>query len=87
MYNDDMNDTIKTLEKWENIAFDYEDVFLKTFGNSDAWILTQISWDSSKMRFVYILDCGQHIADSVPIERWFDFMKTSFKVKGARSKQ
>ena len=64
---------LATLDSWSGIAHDEKGGFIKRFC-PNAWILTQVSWDSENMRFVYILDCGQHVADSVKISEWLEFL-------------
>jgi hypothetical protein len=67
-----MENIIKALAEWGRVAHGKEREFLDEFCHG-AWILTQATWDSENMRFVYILDSGQHIADSVKMEKWLDF--------------
>jgi len=31
------------------------------------------------MRFVYILDCGQHVSDSVKITEWLEFLPANLQ--------
>lgn len=76
MKQKDIQSTLDTLNDWEDIAFINEEKFLQTFANmTKAWILTHISFGSNNMRYVYILDSGQHITDSVKIEDWLNFVK------------
>jgi hypothetical protein len=66
------NPLLAALGEWERMAYKNERAFLKRFCH-DAWILTHVSWGSENMKFVYILNTGQHIADSAPITYWLDF--------------
>jgi hypothetical protein len=76
MKQKDIQSTLDTLNDWEYIAFDNNEKFLQTFaGVTKAWILNHISFDSNNMRFVYILDSGQHVSDSVKVEDWLNFVK------------
>lgn len=63
---------LSTLERWGRIAFDSEE-FVEKFCPR-AEILTSVSWDSENMRFVYILNSGEHIGDSVKITEWLEFI-------------
>ena len=72
------SDTLKTLDAWSKAAYDNEDLFLDTFsGVNDSWFLTKVSWNDENMHFVYVIKCGQHIADTVKIDKWFEFLKTN----------
>lgn len=64
---------LSVLSRWESLAYDETRGFCKRFC-PNAWILVQVSWDSENMRFVYILDSGRHIADSVKITEWLEFL-------------
>ena len=72
------SDLLAALDSWGNIAHDENSGFVEKFC-PNAWILTQVSWDSENMRFVYILDCGQHVADSVKITEWLKFLSANGK--------
>jgi len=61
-----------------DIAFDEKNGFVERFC-PNAWILTQVSWDCENMRFVYILDCGQHVSDSVKITEWLEFLPANLQ--------
>jgi hypothetical protein len=69
---------LAVLDSWGSIAHDDKSGFMERFCPK-AWILTQVSWDSENMRFVYILDCGQHVADSVKITEWLEFLSANTK--------
>ena len=70
------HDLLAVLSKWGDLAHDESKGFVERFCPK-AWILTQVSWDSENMRFVYILDCGQHVADSVKISEWLEFLSAN----------
>lgn len=64
------------LKTWERIAFQNEKLFLKHFTRiNDAWILQSVSWNSESIKFVYILQNGQHIGDSSDIHQWYSFLE------------
>lgn len=67
---------LATLSVWGELAHDESKGFRERFC-PQAWILTNVSWDSENMRFVYILDCGQHVSDSVKIAEWLEFLSTA----------
>jgi hypothetical protein len=67
---------LAVLSSWGELAHDETKGFCQRFCPK-AWILTQVSWDSENMRFVYILDCGQHVADSVKISEWLEFLSAN----------
>jgi hypothetical protein len=76
------SDLLAALDSWGSIARDEKSGFVERFC-PNAWILTQVSWDSENMRFVYILDCGQHVADSVKITEWLEFLSALLPRPGA----
>lgn len=65
---------LETLTLWESIIFENEMAFMDAFCK-DAWILTSVSWNSENMRYVYILESGQHISDSAKMDEWMEFLK------------
>ena len=73
-----MSDRIPTIDDtfkfWEGIIFDNEKVFKHVFCKY-AIDVVSISWNSGNMKFEYILSCGQHVGDSVKMEKWYDFLK------------
>jgi hypothetical protein len=71
---------LAVLSSWGDLAHDGTKGFCERFC-PNAWMLTQVSWDSENMRFVYILDCGQHVSDSVKITEWLEFHSANKKQK------
>ncbi len=67
---------LDVLNSWEKIAIDNEDKFLHEFCH-DAWTLIKVYWCSEHMEFVYVLDSGQHVSDSITMEQWMDFLKNN----------
>jgi hypothetical protein len=47
--------------------FEHEDDFLNVFTDGHGWTLTDVSFSSVSIKLVYILESGQHVADSKPI--------------------
>lgn len=74
------HDLLAALSAWEDIAYDDDGGFCERFC-SGAWILTQVTWDSENMRFVYILSCGQHVSDSVKITEWLEFLSANVQME------
>jgi len=68
-------EVLSAIREWEQIIFQHEPAFLHDFCN-DAWILVEVSWDSENMRFVYVINSGQHISDSIKIEKWVEFIES-----------
>ena len=69
-------DILEVMREWDEVLFQHEKEFLHVFCH-DAWMLAEVSWSSENMRFVYIVESGQHICDSVKIEKWFEFMDSN----------
>ena len=69
---------LAVLSSWGDLAHDETKGFRQRFC-PNAWILTQVSWDSENMRFAYILECGQHVADFVQITEWLQFLSANAK--------
>ena len=67
------DELFNVLERFEEIAFKYEDDLLDRFGKGTTWILTGISFGSRSFKINYILDCGQHVCDTFPISEWMEF--------------
>ena len=68
-------EVLSAIREWEHVVSEHEAAFLHDFCN-DAWILVEVSWDSENMRFVYVINSGQHISDSIKIEKWFEFIES-----------
>ena len=65
-------------EEWEKFISDNEDRFIITFIGDKfggCMHITEISWCSHSMKFVWVTYDGQHIADSVEIKEWWNFIK------------
>ena len=69
-------DLLAGLKSWGDIAHNDNSGFAEKFC-PDAWMLASVSWDCENMRVVYILDSGQHIANSFKIEEWIDFLQAN----------
>jgi len=51
--------------------FENDESFMKEFCKGNFWILNNIYFNDEYLKLHYILDCGQHIGDAVPIEDYF----------------
>jgi hypothetical protein len=67
---------LAALSSWSDLAHDETKGFCQRFCPS-AWMLTSVSWDSENMRISYVLDSGQHIANSVKITEWLEFLSAN----------
>ena len=66
----------KSLDIYIGFIYDNEESFLEKFGQmNDVWMLIEVSFDSERVKFVYILDSGQHIVNSIKIEELIEWMK------------
>ena len=68
-----VSNSLKMLEAWGTIAFKSRN-FSKRFC-ADAYILTEVCWDSENMRVAYIMKSGQHIGSSFKMEEWLNFLE------------
>lgn len=68
-------DTIDTLKGWSLIACEREAEFLERFCHG-GFMLANRSWNGCTMHFTYILRSGQHVADSIKMDEWLDFVNT-----------
>lgn len=55
---------LAALRDFEKSVYDRHDDFLGRFARGRALELTHLAVDSENVRLVYVLDSGQHIADS-----------------------
>ena len=75
---------VSTLGRWGKLAVDHENAFIDRFCKaSNVMTVTEVSWNASSMKFTYIVECGQHVCDSAPIEAWIDFTKRFRRMKCA----
>ena len=69
---------VTLLSEWERVALGHESVFLERFCHN-AWQLVGVYWCSERMEVVYVLDSGQHVTDSIPLNEWLEFYEASTK--------
>lgn len=53
--------------------FDNDESFLDRFGKGEIMDLTEVSFTSHHLKIVYVLDCGQHVCDTVAMDDYFDW--------------
>lgn len=53
--------------------FDNDESFLSRFGKGDIMDLIEISFTSHHVKIVYVLDCGQHVCDTVAMDDYMDW--------------
>ena len=70
---------LSTLEEWSRVAYDNEYDFLEMFCKGDAWTLIEITWGSESCKFVYIINIGAHIVNSIKMEEWLKWYNQKTK--------
>jgi hypothetical protein len=53
--------------------FDNEESFLKRFGKGSIMDLMEVSFTSQYLKISYVLDCGQHVCDTVKMSDYLDW--------------
>lgn len=53
--------------------FDNDETFLNRFAKGEWTDLVEVSFTSHHVKIVYVLDCGQHVADTVAIDDYFNW--------------
>lgn len=72
---------IKKLDFLEGIIYKKERSFLDTFACSkDATDLISVSFNSTKVKFVYLVSSGAHIAYDAPLDKFYDWFNKITKV-------
>ena len=64
--------TLDTLKEWENIAHENQAALFRYF-NRGGFLLDSVSFGSQWVRFVYVIENGCHVADSIPTSDWLRF--------------
>jgi hypothetical protein len=62
---------LDALEKEIEYIFDNEESFMNRFAEEHWQDLLEVTFSNSYLKFVYILDCGQHVVDEVEIEAYY----------------
>lgn len=72
-----MNTSILDLLKQEeDFIYDNYDNFVETFCRNDVMDMYQVSFASENVYFNYVLDCGQHISNSMSITAYNEWKET-----------
>ena len=76
-----MNETLKQLSIWEQFVVDNEHKFCETFCKyaSDIGIVNMY-FGSERMYFAYVLKCGQHVGDTIPMSDFLDFYNQNYAI-------
>ena len=56
---------LKVIDAEIGYIFDNEELFLEKFGKGNIMNLTTVSFANTSVKIVYVLDCGQHVSDSI----------------------
>ena len=68
-------DVIAQLEEWESIFFKNTEHFIREKSRfTHVWDFEGIYFSSEHVKIYYILQCGQHVADSMEIEEFLEFI-------------
>lgn len=65
---------LNTLCELTNIVCDNEYEFIKRFCHQSTMDVTNISFGTEVVAITYVLDSGQHIADTIDLEEFFQFV-------------
>lgn len=62
------------LKDLELFVFEHEDDFLSEFCLGDSvMVLLSVYFASSEVKVYYILDCGQHVTDTIELKDFFEW--------------
>lgn len=70
-----MDNLINLLAKECQFIFNNEKSFIEAFCKGDVWIFKFASFCDEYINFGYILDCGQHLTDTIRIEDYINWKK------------
>lgn len=68
-----MQNICKQLDEWEAVVWREDKDFEEKFCHGGE--LVSIYWNCSSMKVYYMLKDGNHITDSIDIEKWFEWLK------------
>ena len=63
----DFPSALKSIDAEIGYIFDNEELFLERFAKGNIINLTTVSFTGTSVKIVYVLDCGQHVSDSIPM--------------------
>ncbi len=70
----ELNTILSKLERYIVYIFDHQDEFAKEFCHEEIMDLVNVSFTTHTCKIVYILDCGQHVCDSIQVDRIYDWI-------------
>ena len=69
-----MVDILGKIEEAEDFVFQNEAEFLDEFAKGMPEELASLGFGSEKVEFTYVMECGQHICDSVKMDKFLKWM-------------
>lgn len=66
----------RALKQYTDLVFANEQSFLKEFCNKDASDLLNIYFGEETVKIIYLLDDGQHIADTIELVYFLIWVET-----------
>ena len=78
----DLHQVMKDLQPYIDFIFEHEDKFLKVFakiGFDEVFCLSEVSFGPNEVKFIYILESGQHFSDAITTDEFVSWMR---KVRG-----
>lgn len=73
----DLKCALAVIDRYIQIVYDNEESFLDKFTDMRGYDLTSITFDQEFVRIVYIIECGQHVVDSIYITSFIEWMKAN----------
>lgn len=70
---DKLAQSLGVIRQHIDFIFDNEESFLKEFGKGVCSDLTEVYFSDNRLKIGYVVDCGMHIGDVVPIDRYIDW--------------
>lgn len=74
MFKEELTTIREINSKLIEFTYDNEDLFLEMFSFRDTTDLVEISFGSSYVRITCLLDDGSHVADSISMEQFEEFI-------------
>lgn len=63
-----LNDALSVVNEELDFIFENDAAFLAAFSKGNTMLLVSVHFSGSDLRIVYVLDCGQHVVDTVQLE-------------------
>jgi len=77
----DLKQIISDLEPYFDFVFKNGSSFLEMFGQARAWLLTNLYFGQEYIEFVYILDSGQHISDTISVDDFIVWVDSLLEIR------